>query len=127
MASQTEFLLSGDPAAAHRVVTDALTAQGFATEPYTNGWLKATRGSAAKTALFGGLAGNNLHITFLLFLGIDPEGRPTARLDRDLTMGALKGGAIGASKTAAVYVETRDAIGAAATQAGVYVAHRELA
>lgn len=127
MATSTEFVLDGDPTAARDLVMATLTDAGFRIEDATPGWHKIVRGSAGRTALLGGLAGKGLHMSFLLGFGTDEQGRPTVRLDRDVATSALKGGALGASKTAEVYRQTVDAIGAATTSAGTFVASRELA
>ncbi len=126
MAAKTEFLLSGDAANAQRVVTDALVGEGFAIEPISDGWSKITRGSMAKTVWLGAMAGKNMHVSYLLAFGTDPEGRPLARLDRDLAVGALKGGAIGASRTEDIYRAALGAIHSAATDAGILLGSRDL-
>ncbi len=41
-------------------------------------------------------------------------------------MGAVRGGAIAASKAASVFGETADTIGTAATQAGIFAATRNI-
>lgn len=52
---------------------------------------------------------------------VDDKGQLVVRLVRDLGVSALKGGAIGASKTAAAFEATSHAVGSALTNAGALV------
>lgn len=127
MASSTEIALSGDAAHAQNVVSSALAAAGFTFEQGAPGWQKISRGSMTRTMLLGSLAGKAFHVSFQLAFGVAADGSTSARLDRDLATGALKGGALGAAKTSTAYDETVALIAAAATQAGILVGVRPLA
>lgn len=127
MASSTEFVLSGDPTAAQNVVAGVLAQRGFTGAAMPNGSVKFSRGNLTKTALLGGLAGKDFHMSFLVFWGVDAAGQFATRIDRELGGSAVKGGAIGASKAANEYAALVDAIGQAATAAGVLVSSRVLA
>ncbi|MDR6612793.1 hypothetical protein [Leifsonia sp. 1010] len=103
MATTHDFFLTGDHEQGRRIVLDALRGQGFAVMPAPNGAFTVQRGSTAMTVLFGGLAGSQLRITFLLRFQVDQQGRLVARLSRDQVGAAVSGGAIGASKAKAVF------------------------
>ena len=57
------------------------------------------------TVLFGGLAGRRFQLTFTSEFFIDDQGVLVARLNRNMAGGALKGGALGATKTENAFVE----------------------
>jgi hypothetical protein len=119
MASSYDFFISGDHDAAKTIIGSALTAEGFTVTSNTDGGLHAVRGSTAATVLWGGLAGKKLHMAFDTQFFVDDKGQLVARLARDLAVGALKGGAIGASKTATAFEVASNAVGTALTNAGV--------
>ena len=103
MATTHDFFLTGDHEQGRGIVLDALRGQGFAVTPAPNGAFTVQRGSTAMTVLFGGLAGSQLRISFLLRFQVDQEGRLVARLSRDQVGAAVSGGAIGATKAKAVF------------------------
>ncbi|SKB00341.1 hypothetical protein SAMN06295879_2989 [Agreia bicolorata] len=119
MASSYDFFIAGDHDAAKTIIGNALTAEGFTITINTDGGFHAVRGSTAATVLWGGLAGKKLHMSFDTQFFVDDRGQLVARLKRDLAVGALKGGAIGATKTANAFEATSHAIGTALTNAGV--------
>jgi predicted dinucleotide-binding enzyme len=121
MASSYDFFISGDHNAAKTLIGDALTAEGFTISMNTDGGFHAVRGSTAATVLWGGLAGKKLHMAFDTQFFVDDRGQLVARLVRDLAVSALKGGALGASKTATAFEATSHAVGTALTNAGVLV------
>lgn len=123
MAASTTFVLSGDPAAARGIVDGVVAERGYAGESMPSGTIRVSRGSLTKTLLLGAIAGKNFHLTYLLDYGTDAAGNTTATLYRELGGSAIKGGAIGASRAADEYQAFVDAIGASASQAGVYVTH----
>ena len=126
MASMIEFVLTGDQEAAKKVVLDATVQQGF-TPTARDAWnFDLERGSNGLSIAFGALAGKSFYMKFQLGFSVDAEGRLVARLSRDATGSALRGGAIGASKAANTFQEVADAIGAATTQAGVFSANRTI-
>ena len=123
MASQIEFTLSGDQTAARDIVLAATAAQGFAAQA-TNEWsYLLTRGSNGKTLLLGAMAGKDFYLKFGVDFSVAGDGF-VARLSRDVAGSALRGGVIGASKASDAFQQVADAVGAAATQAGIYVANR---
>jgi hypothetical protein len=60
-------------------------------------------------------------MSFSVEFFMDPQGRLIARLDRDMAMGALKGGAIGAAKQKRAFEETANGLYQALAGAGVLV------
>jgi hypothetical protein len=123
MASIIEFDLSGENAAAKGVVEAAATAQGFRVEP-TGDWSAfLTRGNSTKSLLLGAMAGKDFYLKFGLDFSI-ADGHLVARLSRDVASSALRGGVIGASKAATAFQDVADAVGAAVTQAGIFLADR---
>jgi hypothetical protein len=126
MASMIEFVLTGDQEAAKQLVLGATAQQGFAATA-TDAWnFDIERGSNGLSIAFGALAGKSFYMRFQLGFSVDPEGRLVARLSRDATGSALRGGVIGANKAASTFQEVADAIGAAATQSGIFAANRTI-
>ena len=125
MASVIEFTLSGDQAAARDVVLAATAAQGFAAQA-TNEWsYLLTRGSSTKSLLLGAMAGKGFYLKFGVDFSVAADGF-VARLSRDVASAALRGGVIGASKASDSFQQLADAVGAAVTKAGMYVADRKV-
>jgi hypothetical protein len=127
MASSYDYFLSDSIDDARSRVADVLAANGFASEPSPNGGLIASRGNATRTLLLGGLAGKHMHMRFdvQFFTDARPEGdRIVARISRDLAAGALKGGVIGATRTASVFDELATRLGAGLAEAGVLLETR---
>jgi len=119
MAASHDFFISGDHEAARKVIAEALQSQGFAVSSTPENGFLAKRGSAGKTLLLGAMAGKSFQVSFVVDFMVDDQGRLVARLGRNMTSGALKGGVIGASRTNTVFEETANAIGAALTAQGV--------
>jgi hypothetical protein len=119
MATAHDFFLLGDHGAGRQLVVTALQNDGFAVTSTPTGGLLAKRGSTAATVWLGALAGKNFQVSFQVDFMVDQQGRLVARLHRNLTAGALKGGAIGAAKTDTAFQQTANAIAAALHQAGV--------
>jgi hypothetical protein len=119
VASSYDFFISGDHTAGRELVATTLTSQGFSLEASQTGGLIARRGNQTATIWLGGLAGKNFHVSFGVDFFVDQYGQLVARLNRNMGLGALKGGAIGASKTDSAFVETANAIGGALSTAGV--------
>ncbi len=123
MASVIEFDLSGDQTAAKGLVQTAVVSQGFAVEPTGEWSALLTRGSSTKSLLLGALAGKDFYLKF----GVDfsmADGHLVARLSRDVASAALRGGMVGASRASAEFQKLADAVGAAVTQAGIFLASR---
>ena len=126
MASVIEFDLSGDQTAAKAVVQTAVTGQGFALEPTGDWSATLTRGNSTKSLLLGAMAGKDFYLKF----GLDfsaADGHLVARLSRDVASSAIRGGVIGASKASSAFQDLADAVGTAATQAGIFLADRTVA
>jgi hypothetical protein len=121
VAGQYDIFISGDAQAAKDLVARIVGEQGFTAETNPNGGLTAKRGSAGVTFLLGGLAGKNLQMTFFVEFLAAPDGSLDVRLHRNTAAGALKGGAIGASRTNNAFVDLVNAIAAAAQAAGTFV------
>ncbi|MET3566311.1 hypothetical protein SAMN04515691_2921 [Leifsonia sp. 98AMF] len=119
MPAAHDFILLGDHDAGRRLVASALEAQGFLVSATPRGGLLAKRGSIGMTLLLGALAGSKFQVTFLVELMVDAESHLVARLNRDMTAGALKGGAVGAAKVNRAFQETANAIHSALQRAGV--------
>jgi len=100
-------------------VGKALESQGFTITVNPNGTYQATRGSLSKTLLLGAMAGKKFHVTFTVEFFSDPEGNLIARLNRNVSGGALKGGAIGANMTNNAFLETANALFTSFTSAGI--------
>ena len=126
MASAIEFELTGDQEAAKQLVLATLSADGWAVAAKDAWNFEITRGSKGKSMWLGAMAGKDFYIPFSLGFSADPNGHLIARLSRDSLMGAVRGGAIGASKAATVFGETADMIGTAVTQAGIFAATRNI-
>ncbi|MGJ4845014.1 MULTISPECIES: hypothetical protein [unclassified Leifsonia] len=118
MAKAHDFFILGDHESGKHLVASALQSEGFTVTTTPTGGLLAKRGSTTATVLLGGLAGNNFQITFTVDFMVDEQGRLVARLNRNMSGGALKGGAIGASKTDTAFQRTANTIGAALHGAG---------
>jgi hypothetical protein len=116
MASVIEFDISGDQAAAKGVVQAAAVEQGFAVVATSDWSFFLTRGSLVKTALLGMMAGKGLYMKFRLDFS-EADGHLVARLSR---------GALEASKTVDAFQQLADAVGAAVTQAGIFLADRTM-
>jgi hypothetical protein len=124
MASMIEFVLSGDQEAAKKVVLDATVAQGFRPLSHDAWNFDIERGSNGLSIAFGALAGKSFYMKFQVGFSVDAEGRIVARLSRDATGSALRGGVLGANRASNTFQEVADAIGAATTQAGIFAGNR---
>lgn len=116
MASSFDYFLLGDHHSARTALQRALETQGFTVTATPNGGLYAKRGSTARTVLLGAMAGSKFVVNLIVDFMTDDQGRLVARLHRDMTSGALMGGALGAAKTATVFGETGDAVAATLVQ-----------
>lgn len=125
MASSYDFFISGDFEAAKALVAAAVTEQGFSIASTPVGGFVISRGSVAGTVLWGAMAGKKFHLRFDIEFFADDQGRTVARLNRGLASGMLKGGAIGASKTATAFQNLGHELGKTLTGAGVLVSTLE--
>lgn len=126
MASTHDFFLSGDHEQSKQKVAEALTSLGFTLTSTPTGGFTAKRGSLGVTLLIGAWAGKNFHVTFIIEFFVDDKGQLVARLNRDVALGALKGGAIGAAKTNNAFIDTVNSVGTALNSAGVLAASVEI-
>lgn len=124
MASTYDFTLAGDPATAHQVVVGALASVGHAVAALADGSYAVTRGSGTATFWLGALAGKNFHTRFTLQF-FDGPGGSVARLTRVGSLGGLKGGVIGHSRTADAFTEAARTIDAVTRQSGMFVSVTE--
>ncbi len=126
MASQIEFTLSGDQAAARAIVMSSVASTGFTAEPTGEWSYRLTRGNKTKSLWLGGAAGKDFFLTYLLDFSADSTGGFVARLSRDSVSSAIRGGAIGAAKASNEFQALADVVGASTTQAGIFAAVRSL-
>ncbi|WP_213816090.1 hypothetical protein [Glaciihabitans sp. dw_435] len=119
MASSYDFFITGDHEAAKALVASSLTEQGYSIASTPAGGFVISRGSVAGTVLWGAMAGKKFHMRFDVEFFADDQGRTVARLNRGLASGMLKGGAIGASKTANGFQNIAHELGKTLTGAGV--------
>jgi hypothetical protein len=97
VATSYDLFFSGDHEEAQRQLGTAFEKNGFTVQARPdNNWV-ASRGSAAKTFWLGGLAGKSFRVTFEVAFYSASDGSLIARFNRNLTGGALRGGAIGAN------------------------------
>lgn len=125
MASVIEFDLSGDQTAAKAVVQQAVATQGFALEPTSDWSFVLTRGSSTKSLLLGAMAGKDFYLKFGLDFSV-ADSHLVARLSRDMASSALRGGVLGASRASDAFQQLADAVGAASTEAGIFLANRTI-
>jgi hypothetical protein len=119
VASTYDFFTRGDHQAAKNLVAQTLNGHRFTVEGTPSGGYLAKRGSAKKTFWLGAMAGDDFQISFLIEFFVDQQGQLVTRLNRNLAGAAFKGGAIGASKTDTVFVETANALGAVLSGSGL--------
>jgi hypothetical protein len=120
VAGTYDLFLSGEQQKAKDVIVQSLASQGFALEQTPNGGYLAKRGSAGATLWLGAMAGKNFQVTFIVEFFTGEDGGLVARLSRNMAAGALKGGAIGASKTNNAFIDTANALVSATQTAGVF-------
>lgn len=126
MPAAYDFHIPTSIDAARDAVAHALTAQGFQVETSPNGSLIAQRGSFGLTMVVGALAGAKMHMRFDVQF-FQNGGEAVARLNRSLAGGALKGGAIGASKTADAFQDAANQLGKNLHERGLLRATTEVA
>ena len=125
MASSYDYFVSDSVEDARNRVAASISAQGFDLQATPAGGLTATRGSKTKTLWLGALAGKDMHVRFDVQFFQDSD-RIVVRLSRDMAVGALKGGAIGASRLGDLFQNFANQVGTDLQQAGVLVETREV-
>jgi hypothetical protein len=121
MAGTYDIFLTGQQQTGKDLIAQSLSSQGFAIESTPNGGYLARRGSRAATIWLGAMAGKNFQVTFIVEFFSAADGNLVARLSRNLAAGALKGGAIGVGKTNNAFIDTANALVAAAQAAGIFL------
>lgn len=125
MASSYDFFLTdtvdGAKAKAHKVLEE----QGYQVSSTPQGNLAGEKGSVGLTVAFGALAGKSMHMRFEAQFFSDAQQRIVVRLNRNLSGGALKGGAIGAARTSTAFQNLANAMGTALHGAGVLAETKE--
>jgi hypothetical protein len=112
MPALYDFHLSVDPETAKALTAPVAEADGYVLNSLPDGNWTATRGNLTRTILLGAFAGKNFHLVFQLQFFAEGTGS-VVRLNRDMAGGALKGGAIGASKAADAFQNLSHALGQA--------------
>lgn len=117
MASPFDLRLNVPVDRARFLVGTALTEQGFAVEPTTEG-LRVTRGSMGVTVAVGAFSGNSMHVGFDLITTPTDTGTHVA-VDQSELGTWLKGGAVGAAKARDVVQEAMHRLGTTLADQGV--------
>ena len=116
MPTAYDFHVPASVDEARAAVTKSLSEQGFGVSVTPNGSVVAKRGSLGLTLFVGAMAGDKMHVTFDVQFFSDGAGS-VARLNRSLAAGALKGGALGASRAADTFQNTAHKLGVALHEA----------
>ncbi|MET4783449.1 hypothetical protein [Glaciihabitans sp. UYNi722] len=119
MASSYDFFVTDTLDATKTIVDLVFKSEGFEVGMLPDGNLVATRGKMGMTVMLGAMAGKNMHMRFEAKFFTDDQKRIVVRLNRDLATGAVKGGAIGASKTSSAFQNIAHALGTKLNEAGV--------
>ncbi len=106
------------------VVIEIAQSLGYTATTPTPGRIALERGSLGMTVALGALAGKKFHIAFGFDIGVDANGNTWLRFDQDGALGAVKGGAIGYSKSKKAFEEFVAAVRAHATQHGALLGER---
>jgi len=122
MASSHDFHVDEAPEQAQARAAGILASLGFRVTSRTPTSLHAERGSKGLTIWFGALAGKSLHMSFDVDVFAGESGGAVLRLNRNMGRAAVKGGAIGASKTNAAFEETANALHQEFASAGILTA-----
>ena len=118
MPTAYDFHLHTSVENARAAVSRSLSDQGFQVAGTPNGSLLAKRGSLGLTLFVGALAGDKMHVTFDVQFLSDGDGA-VARLNRSVAAGAIKGGALGASRAADTFQNTAHRLGVDLHQAQI--------
>lgn len=119
MASTFTYVISGDHETGKGLVASSLEQQGFRISSTPNGGFNAERGNMTKTLLLGALSGKDFHVSFIVGFAADERGSLVATLHRNLGSGAVKGGALGASKVNSTFTAVAEQVRADLQQRGV--------
>jgi hypothetical protein len=119
VATSYDLFLSGDHAAGKQLIATALHDDGFDVTTTPEGNFLVKKGSMGLTIAFGAMAGKKFHTTFSIDFFSNADGQLVARLNRNLTGSALKGGAIGANMANTRFGATYGSLMTALQGAGV--------
>ncbi len=125
MASSYDFFLTDTVDGAKSKVHRVFEEQGYKVTSTPQGNLAGEKGSMGLTVAFGALAGKSMHMKFEAQFFTDDQQRIVVRLSRNLGGGALKGGAIGASRTANAFQNLANVMGTTLNGAGVLAETKE--
>ncbi|WGW10813.1 hypothetical protein LWF01_11870 [Saxibacter everestensis] len=114
-----DFILSGDHGAVKAAIAGSFESLGYQVSQAPNGAMLASRGSNKKTIWLGALAGKDFAITMLVEFFQNDGGELVARVRRDATSGALKGGALGAAKANNAFADAVNTLQDRLGQAGI--------
>ncbi|MFT4122225.1 MAG: hypothetical protein QM635_00150 [Microbacteriaceae bacterium] len=113
MPSAIDYFLSTGIDEVRSATVQTLGDNGFRVTTLPDGNLVAERGSLGATVALGALAGSRFHVKFPVSFFTAPDGRTVVRLSRTAAAGAIKGGALGAARTAKAFDTTTAALHAA--------------
>lgn len=119
MAASYDFFLSCDLNQAKLTLGQAFEKMGYTVTGTPKGGLLAKRGSMKKTMWLGALAGKDFAMSLVTEFFQHSDGSQVARVNRDMASGALKGGAMGASKANNAYADAVNSLQQELQQAGV--------
>ncbi|TPW74693.1 hypothetical protein [Schumannella soli] len=123
--SDVLFTFSGSPVAAIELVGRTIVGIGYSAQVQPDGRHRFSRGDANLTALAGANAAEMMYIEFHVVFGIDAQGAPTALIQRGSRSIFANSGTIGIARTDNAFRQLVDAVGHAASAAGIYRGFRE--
>jgi hypothetical protein len=106
VATSYDLFFAGDHDEAKRKLGGAFEQDGFTVQTRPDGNWVAARGSASASFWLGAMAGKRFRVTFEITFFVDPAGALVARLNRNLTGAALRGGVLGANMANNAFVKT---------------------
>ena len=106
MATSYDLFFAGGHDEAKRKLGGAFEQDGFTVQTRPDGNWVAARGSASASFWLGAMAGKRFRVTFEITFFVDPAGALVARLNRNLTGAALRGGVLGANMANNAFVKT---------------------
>ncbi|TPW71799.1 hypothetical protein [Schumannella sp. 10F1B-5-1] len=118
--SYTEFTLAGDHQHAMNVVGSTIVGLGFRAQIQPDGEHRFSRGDLQSSVMVGGIAGSRFYVEFDVLFGTDAAGNLTARIQRG-SRSLFKGGRLGVGQADDAFEQIVNAVGAATTQAGIYL------
>lgn len=123
MAASVEFVVSGDPATAEKLVKSTLQAEGFELEPTPVGGLIASRSRNAG-GFWGSLFGSRAGTSFIVEFTVDPDSRFVVRWNASVAAGVITGNLAGENPSDELYRKTADALAGSFEAAGLLIDRR---